>query len=61
MHRCLEIPELFRWICKYFSDHKGSLATLATTCRALRDPALDELWYDTRGLFPLLVAMLKNL
>ena len=57
MHRCLETPEL---IVSIFSevaedDESGcaSLAVLARTCQAFKNPALDALWRTQTSLMPL--------
>ncbi|KAH6909955.1 hypothetical protein BKA70DRAFT_1187734 [Coprinopsis sp. MPI-PUGE-AT-0042] len=61
MHRCLAVPELVRSIFSYLSQHKSTLVALVVTCRALRNPAMNELWYHVEGLPPLLMAMPKDL
>ncbi|KAH6874251.1 hypothetical protein BKA70DRAFT_1350838 [Coprinopsis sp. MPI-PUGE-AT-0042] len=61
MHRCLAVPELVRSIFSYLSQHKSTLVALVVTCRALRNPAMNELCYHVEGLPPLLMAMPKDL
>ncbi|EIW78123.1 hypothetical protein CONPUDRAFT_167198 [Coniophora puteana RWD-64-598 SS2] len=55
MHRCLLILEVISEICLYLSDQDShrSLASLAQTCHALQDPALDHLWRTLVGFAPL--------
>ncbi|EIW73984.1 hypothetical protein CONPUDRAFT_147956 [Coniophora puteana RWD-64-598 SS2] len=48
MHHCLEIPELVEEIFLYLNAK--TLASLARTCKSLREPALDELYCETMNL-----------
>lgn len=52
MHHCLEILEILQMILRYLYDdgNLGSLASVAVTCRALHDPALDVLWHTLPAL-----------
>jgi hypothetical protein len=63
MHCCLLIPEIACLICTQFEDvdAKKSLAALAQTCLALREPALDALWYELDDLLPLVKCMPHDL
>ncbi|KAJ6501115.1 hypothetical protein C8R47DRAFT_1317163 [Mycena vitilis] len=50
MHHCLKIAELADLICCQFdpsSPERGTLAAIATTCKALKDAALNRLWRTT--------------
>jgi hypothetical protein len=46
MHHCLEIQEILRVILRslHDDDRFASIASLAVTCRAFHEPALDQLW-----------------
>ncbi|KAJ7064437.1 hypothetical protein C8F01DRAFT_1366780 [Mycena amicta] len=47
MHRCLQIPEIVLQVVRQLEKwHKSTFLSLALTCRAFEDPALDELWRD---------------
>ncbi|KAF9448670.1 hypothetical protein P691DRAFT_800453 [Macrolepiota fuliginosa MF-IS2] len=67
MHPCLDIPEIFRRICdeirlRTTPPHPQSdLASLARTCRALSEIALDSLWYEIDGIGPLIRCMPRDL
>ncbi|KAJ7647962.1 hypothetical protein FB45DRAFT_894875 [Roridomyces roridus] len=55
MHPALATPELAQLICEKLQEpepvcREGTLASLAVTCRALREPALDALWRTQRGI-----------
>ena len=50
MHHALLISEVSREICGAM-DYTY-LPVLARTCRALLDPALDELWRDLYSIYP---------
>lgn len=50
MHHALLISEISREICGELDQ--PSLPAVARTCRALRDPALDELWRDLYSIYP---------
>jgi hypothetical protein len=56
MHKCLETPDLLEMICKVLKDDFGNhaLSSLARTCRAFHEPALDILWNTLSSLVPLL-------
>jgi hypothetical protein len=63
MHRCLLISEIIHLICAELGGvcAKKSLAGLAQTCLAFREPALDALWYELHGLLPLVRCMPQDL
>ncbi|KAF9003310.1 hypothetical protein BDQ17DRAFT_1355972 [Cyathus striatus] len=47
------IPEILRLICEQLY-HKPTLASLARTCTAFENPALDTLWFELdEGFYPL--------
>ncbi|KAG8214266.1 hypothetical protein J3R82DRAFT_11079 [Butyriboletus roseoflavus] len=50
MHDVLLISEICREICGALDQ--SSLPVIARTCRALHDPALDELWRDMYSIYP---------
>ncbi|KAF8134243.1 hypothetical protein EV363DRAFT_1322859, partial [Boletus edulis] len=50
MHHALLISEVSREICAMMEY--SSLPAVARTCRALHDPALDELWRDLFSIYP---------
>ncbi|KAJ7089107.1 hypothetical protein C8R44DRAFT_686666, partial [Mycena epipterygia] len=52
MHHYLQISEVLRSICDQTS--RGDLVSLARTCQAFRDPALDAVWHTLTSLVPLL-------
>ncbi|KAL1744037.1 hypothetical protein HDZ31DRAFT_82966 [Schizophyllum fasciatum] len=54
--RCLGIPEIALFVCAQLrrSKHFGTLASLALTCSATREPALDVLWEGQESIIPLL-------
>jgi hypothetical protein len=59
MHKCLETPDLLEMICKALKDDFGNhdkfaLSSLARTCRAFHEPALDILWHTLSSIVPLL-------
>ncbi|KAJ7110701.1 hypothetical protein C8R43DRAFT_1139272 [Mycena crocata] len=51
MHRCLQISEVVQAICDQTS--RRNLVSLARTCQALRDTALDAIWHTQKSLLPL--------
>ncbi|KAF9001503.1 hypothetical protein BDQ17DRAFT_1426463 [Cyathus striatus] len=55
-----QIPEILRLICENIS-HKATLASLARTCTAFEYPALDVLWSDLQGFYPLAKCLPSNL
>lgn len=64
MHPCLAIPEIFSLICKEIgqqSFRSGDLASLARTCRAWTEIALDSLWYQIDRIDPLIECMPRDL
>lgn len=52
MHACLHISEIVQNIA-YNAD--GGLVSLALTCRAFYEPAMNAVWRDLPGLRPLLL------
>ncbi|KAJ3556861.1 hypothetical protein NP233_g11881 [Leucocoprinus birnbaumii] len=60
MHQCLAIPDIQRLICEILRTElslrgrSGPLFTLALTCRAFTEPALDNLYYELESLWPLI-------
>lgn len=65
MHRCLLVTELLNIIfeCHAIRGATGSstLLSLATTCRAFQQPALDILWRDMcNSLAPLIKCLPKD-
>ncbi|KII86169.1 hypothetical protein PLICRDRAFT_700290 [Plicaturopsis crispa FD-325 SS-3] len=59
MHHCLQISEIMSLVCSELPCENGTvglgeLASLARTCRAFHDPALDVLWRTLRSLEPLI-------
>ncbi|EIW79851.1 hypothetical protein CONPUDRAFT_144981 [Coniophora puteana RWD-64-598 SS2] len=63
MHSCFQVPELISMICSFLSGPKDSatLVALASTCKILRDPALDALWHDLRSLAHLVMCLPEDL
>ena len=64
MHRCLAVPEIMILICDLMKEsgkHDGTLAALATCCRAFRMPAVSALWKDLNTLMPLLMSLPRDL
>ncbi|KAJ7633547.1 hypothetical protein DFH06DRAFT_1437439 [Mycena polygramma] len=59
MHRTWEIPEVVSLVFGHLDVDKDAegLATLARTCRAFQDPALDVLWYHQNTLMNLLLCL----
>ena len=57
VHVCLLSAEILREIfaaIREDSDFRATIATLARTCRTLKEPALDLLWKNIIGFEPLL-------
>jgi hypothetical protein len=57
VHVCLLPAEIIRDIFAAIgedSDSRATIATLARTCRTLKEPALDALWKRIIGFEPLL-------
>ncbi|KAJ3561739.1 hypothetical protein NP233_g10007 [Leucocoprinus birnbaumii] len=60
MHQCLAIPDIQHLICELLRTElslrgrSGPLFTLARTCRAFTEPALDNLYYELESLWPLI-------
>ena len=59
MHHALTIPEILWFILSLC--HKHTLASLARTCKAFHDPALDLLWIDQHSFITLLKLMPSDL
>lgn len=59
MHACLEIGEVLYLIFEEAS--RGTLAALAVTCRAFKEPALSTLWRELYSFVPLLLTMSADL
>ena len=67
MHRCLNIHEIVQRIADELQKtrkRESALLSMALTCRAFSDPAIESLWADLLGLRPLLACLpddfLKN-
>ncbi|KAL1665863.1 hypothetical protein GGF50DRAFT_126081 [Schizophyllum commune] len=60
--RCLEIPEILLLVCAELRTSKrlGTLASLASTCSATREPALDVLWEEQDSIVPLLQTLSQD-
>ncbi|KAI5899497.1 uncharacterized protein SCHCODRAFT_01146571 [Schizophyllum commune H4-8] len=60
--RCLEIPEILLLVCAELRTSKrlGTLASLASTCSAMREPALDVLWEEQDSIVPLLQTLSQD-
>lgn len=55
MQPALLIDEILREIFQFSSEYgSGTLSTLARSCRAWREPALDHLWMRLSSPVPLL-------
>ena len=56
MHACLSVYEIIRIVAKELvtSGAKASVVALASSCKSLEDPVLDELWRTQDRLLPLL-------
>ncbi|KAL0946121.1 hypothetical protein HGRIS_012386 [Hohenbuehelia grisea] len=56
MHSCLSVDEIFRNIVDQIpvTDGQCTLASLAQTCRAFKDPSLARLWSQLSTILPLL-------
>ncbi|KAF9449494.1 hypothetical protein P691DRAFT_774662 [Macrolepiota fuliginosa MF-IS2] len=52
MHDCLAVPEILHLICEHLQG-TPTLMWLACTCRAFKEPALDNLWYHLKNITPL--------
>lgn len=64
MHRCLAVPEIMILICDLMKEsgkYDGTLAALATCCRAFHMPAVSALWKDLNTLMPLLMSLPRDL
>ncbi|EIW85644.1 hypothetical protein CONPUDRAFT_142127 [Coniophora puteana RWD-64-598 SS2] len=61
MHAALDVDEILRNVVNDSSLNKRDLASVAMTCRAWSDPALDELWESLDSLGPLLNALPQGL
>jgi hypothetical protein len=62
MHHCLSISEIISLIfAELYPECKGTLLSLACTCKGLQQPALDLLWHQQDGMIPLLKCMSDNL
>jgi hypothetical protein len=63
IHRCFLIPEVVHRICAELRRICAgmSLASFARTCRWLREPSLNAVWYELHGLSPLVKCMPQNL
>lgn len=59
MHTCLQVEDIVHEIIKVFSDARDrrSITTVARTCKAFHEPAMDALWRKLDGLGPLLECM----
>ncbi|KAI0812295.1 hypothetical protein BC629DRAFT_1436394 [Irpex lacteus] len=59
MHTCLQVEDIVHEIIKVFSDARDrrSITTVARTCKAFHEPAMDALWRKMDGLGPLLECM----
>lgn len=54
MHHCLAIAEIQHLIFEIIREEDYPfLATLAHTCRAFKESALNSLWYELSGISPL--------
>lgn len=64
MHRCLQIPEIFKTILEEVSERqkyfewlfpveRSTYASMAQTCRAFYEPSMDCLWATLPTLEPL--------
>ncbi|KIK93233.1 hypothetical protein PAXRUDRAFT_829168 [Paxillus rubicundulus Ve08.2h10] len=58
MHHALFISEVCREICGL--TDQSSLPALARTCRALQEPALDELWKNLYSIHPFLHLLTRS-
>jgi len=66
MHICLLPPEILLRIfstCEYDEPicPRDTLASLARTCRTLKEPALDILWQNIEGFEPLVACLPKGI
>ncbi|KAI5890677.1 uncharacterized protein SCHCODRAFT_02350880 [Schizophyllum commune H4-8] len=64
MHLCLAVPEIMILICDVIQEsgkYDGTLAALATCCRAFYMPAVSALWRDLNTLMPLLLSLPHDL
>lgn len=70
MHRCLQVPEIVILLSKaldqtnLFSEEypdDRDLLSMALTCRAFLDPALDALWGHISSLDPIISCLPQNL
>lgn len=59
MHPCLLVDEIARKILDYAP--KRDQFSLAITCKAFAEPALDTLWHEQRSLVPLIRCMPQDL
>ncbi|KAG2338013.1 hypothetical protein BDR05DRAFT_1062970 [Suillus weaverae] len=57
MHLCLLPPEILLQIFSIHEFDQPTLASLARTCRTLKEPALDILWKYINGFKPLIVCL----
>ncbi|KAL1704927.1 hypothetical protein EV121DRAFT_204735, partial [Schizophyllum commune] len=64
MHRCLAVPEIMILICDIMQEsgkYEGTLAALATCCRAFHMAAVSALWRDLNTVMPLLLSLPQDL
>lgn len=55
MHPALLVDEILRQVFDFCSEHgRATLLSLALSCKAWKDPALDHLWIRLSSLAPLL-------
>ncbi|KAM5539374.1 hypothetical protein V8D89_006826 [Ganoderma adspersum] len=52
MHRALLTPEILYDVCAYATD--GTLVSLALSCKAFNEAAIQALWHELRDLSPLM-------
>lgn len=63
MHPCLSVPDIIHLICNEIrqQDRRSDLASLARTCRAWSEIALENLWYKIDSMEPFIKCMPQGL
>ncbi|KAF8994486.1 hypothetical protein BDQ17DRAFT_1095408 [Cyathus striatus] len=55
------LPEILSLICESLASHKSTLTSLARTCTVFKRPALEVLWFDLEGFYPLVKCLPSSL
>ncbi|KAH7928586.1 hypothetical protein BV22DRAFT_1004514, partial [Leucogyrophana mollusca] len=60
MHQCLTVPEILLHMCSYVR-FDATLLSLAITCKAFREPALDTLYCELKSFANLLRCLPRDI